>query len=379
MRILHLCLSNWFVDGVGYQENELVREHVLSGHEVLVISSTETHSKDGKLVYIEPRDYIGCEGARVIRISYSKLLPHYIMRKLRIHKGLKNLILKFDPNVILFHGACGWELLTVYSYVRNNKDVLWYIDSHEDQYNSARNWLSKEILHKIYYGSILRYVLPKVKKILCYSTECIDFVSSIYRIPLECLELYPLGGRPVAKVEYKSRRTSTREYYGIDSNMVLIVQSGRLSESKKVLASLKAFCSSSIANLRFILVGVIEKGIEIEFNKLVQSDNRIHFVGWKSFDDLTSILCAADIYLQPGTQSVTMQHSLCCHCAVILDNVPSHQIYMNDNGWLIGCDRMIIDILNNIPNFNLPKMQQNSYELALNHLDYRVLALRVLN
>ena len=42
MKIAHICLSCFYIDGFSYQENELVRQNVSDGHDVLVITSTET-------------------------------------------------------------------------------------------------------------------------------------------------------------------------------------------------------------------------------------------------------------------------------------------------------------------------------------------------
>ena len=65
MKIAHVCLSNFYIDRVGYQENELVRQHVEDGHDVVVIASTETYAADGTLTYVAPSTYCGGEGAQV--------------------------------------------------------------------------------------------------------------------------------------------------------------------------------------------------------------------------------------------------------------------------------------------------------------------------
>ena len=67
MKILHLCLSCFYIDGFSYQENELARQNNLDGHDVLVIASTENYDANGRLVYGEPREYIGSDGVPVVR------------------------------------------------------------------------------------------------------------------------------------------------------------------------------------------------------------------------------------------------------------------------------------------------------------------------
>ena len=377
MRIAHLCLSNWYVDGVGYQENELVREHVSAGHEVLVVASTETHSKAGGLTHTVPGAYVGDEGARIIRLPYRKILPRSVMAKIRANHGVNKVLEDFKPDSILFHGTCGWELLTVAAYVKKNPNVIFYVDSHEDPYNSARTWLSREILHKQFYARILRSALPEIRKILCYSPESVEFVHSVYRIGRSHLELYPLGGHPVADEEYFKARERIRRQYSLADDDVLIVQSGKQTERKKLLLAIRSFKQCLDSNLRFYVCGSISSNIETEVLQSSCSDPRICFLGWKSFDELTSLLCAADVYLQPGTQSVTMQHSLCCRCAVILDDVPSHRMYVQKNGWLIGRDGSLDEIIREIPASNLDEMKMRSYRFSRDVLDYKILAKRV--
>ena len=378
MKIVHVCLSNWYVDGVGYQENELIRQHTEDNHEVFVIASTETHGANGKLCNVKPAIYIGKESAPIIRIPYAFSRPNILAKKLRIHKYFRDLLHAISPDIILFHGTCGWELLTVVKYVQKHKHTVLYVDSHEDKYNSATNWLSRELLHKRYYRPILVRALPAIKKILCYSPESIEFVHNLYGISLEKLELYPLGGRPVLDSEYVQRRSLIREQFKINNDQVLIIQSGKQTRRKKLIESVKAFSSCRDKALVLLIAGNIDNEVKGEFYELMENDSRIRFLGWQSFDDLTSLLCAADVYLQPGTQSVTMQHSLCCRCAVILDDVPSHYFYVRTNGWLIGRDGSLNSIFASLSKADLDTMKSQSFGFAKAILDYKILAQRIL-
>jgi glycosyltransferase involved in cell wall biosynthesis len=166
--------------------------------------------------------------------------------------------------------------------------------------------------------------------------------------------------------------------YGLNETDILIVQTGKLNERKKILESIKAFKKIKNDNFRFIIAGVLDFSIEEEFNVMLTTDNRISFIGWKSLGDLIDLLCATDLYLQPGTQSVTMQQSLCCRCAVILHNYKSHSLYINENGWLINESSELTTILSSLNVTEIEKMKINSYEIAKKILDYKILALRIL-
>ena len=91
---------------------------------------------------------------------------------------------------------------------------------------------------------------------------------------------------------------------------------------------------------------VLKQDVEDEMKRLISQDNRIRFVGWQSADELRRLLCAAEVYVQPGTQSATMQMALCCRCAVVLDDVLSHEPYINGNGWLTDKNNLLKVVFN---------------------------------
>ncbi|MCW8889750.1 MAG: glycosyltransferase family 4 protein [Sedimenticola sp.] len=379
MKIAHLCLSNFFIDGFSYQENELVRQNVLDGHDVVVIASTESYDEYREITYVEPGTYMGAEGARIIRVPYSQWLPHKVMAKLRIHPGIFDLLQTEAPDVILFHSLCGWELLTVKAYKAAYPQVRVFADSHEDFNNSARSFISKHFLHGMYYRSVLHRALSSIEKVLCISVETINFVRDFYGVPADRIEFYPLGGFIYDGDEYMRVRAAGRSEYHLKDGEILFVQSGKMDGTKKVLESLRAFTKIDNPAIRLVLAGHLHEDIVGEANAIIEADPRIQFVGWKTADELRTLLCAADVYLQPGTQSATMQMSLCCRCAVILDNVPSHEPYMDGNGWLVGKDIGLDNAMMNASNdkAQLSDMALQSEKIAFRLLDYRKLAERL--
>lgn len=380
MRVAHVCLSCFYIDGFAYQENELVRQHVKDGHEVTVIASTETFGSDGRLTYVEPSSYMGKDGARVTRLPYRRFLPHRLMRKLRLHPGVHDLLSQFKPEVILFHGLCGWELHAVARYKRENPAVRLYVDSHEDQNNSARTFVSRNLLHRLYYAWIIRRCRRDFDKILCVSLETMEFVQQTYGVPASEVEFYPLGGRVFDDVEYADRRVRGRRDAGVQDNEVMLLQTGKMGRRKKVLESLSSFTRVPGPQLRLVLVGSLDEEIRPEVEKIIASDARIRFLGWKAGEELNDLLCAADVYVQPGTQSATMQMSLCARCPVILDNAPSHKPFVEGNGWLVRSVDQLTSAFRQVETDPgaLNAMSHRSLAIARSLLDYRTLAARVL-
>ena len=52
MKVVHICLSDYYLDDRAYQENELVEEHLRQGHKVLVIASTQVLDNEKRRKYL---------------------------------------------------------------------------------------------------------------------------------------------------------------------------------------------------------------------------------------------------------------------------------------------------------------------------------------
>jgi len=379
MRIVHLCLSCFYIDDYRYQENELVREHVAGGHEVLVVASTETYLNNMSLGYTDSGEYLGSDGAKVIRLPYSTLGPFVVRKKIRAHPGVYSILTEFKPDVIMFHGLCGWELLTAARYKRFNPHVRFYVDSHEDANNSAVGIFSK-LLHRFFYRPVITRSLPWIDKVLCISLETMDFVKITYGLPEKILEFFPLGGFIADDDTYLRNRNSARLELNLRDDQTVFLQSGKFDAKKRLVESLKAFAEIKSPSFVFLIVGRVHASVEAEVNKLAEQDPRVRHLGWKSADELYQLLCGADVYIQPGSQSATMQMSLCARCPVIIADVPSHEPFVKGNGWKVSdmqAQVLAFKQIENDPDV-LREMSTRSFEIASELLDYRRMAKRIL-
>jgi len=380
MKIAHICLSCFYIDDRAYQENELVEEHKRQGHDVLVMASTHVLDSNGRGMIVSPGSYTNSQGINVVRLAYHPLVPRNLAVKLRIHKGFYQLLDDFSPDVILFHGMCGWELLTATSYRKNNPSIKLYVDTHTDFINSAKNFLSRWVLHTLFYKPIVHLCLPYIEKILCISTLTKKFAGDFYGIPKESLEFYPLGGHPVQHDAYLSIRNSIRKELGLVDGQICFIQSGKQSVEKKLIETLNAFSNNSDPRFRLFIAGSLLDDVRDTARDLIDADSRIVFLGWKKPEELKALLCAADVFLQPGSQSSTMQTSLCCFCVPVLDNIEGHEIYTKNNGWLVSCEKDLELVLEEISSgsADLSAKKNSSEKLAKEMLDYSVLAKRIL-
>ena len=382
MKILHCCFSCFYIDDYNYQENMLVREHVRAGHEVMVLASTENYDARGQLSYGKREAYMGSDGAGVLRLPYRNLGPHALMKKIRTYPGVYQKLCEFRPDVIMFHGTCAWELLTVVRYKRKNPSVKLYVDSHEDFNNSARGFVSKNILHRLFYRPVFLKSIPYVEKVLCISIETMDFIGGFYGCPRDKMEYFPLGGIILDDATYVANRLHVRQKYGIQPDTLVFLQSGKFDKKKKLVEALDAFQKlPRIENIQYLIAGVLHEDLKADVETLLAKDNRIRFLGWMSAQELMQLLCATDVYVQPGSQSATLQNSMCCRCAVIVDDVPSHHPFVKGNGWMVhGTEALAQAFDAAIQTFQggqFERMQAASLRIARQLLDYEKMAQRL--
>jgi len=379
MKIVHCCLSCFYIDDYTYQENMLVRQHVEAGHDVTVIASTETFSANKIIAYQEPSTYIGSDGARVIRLPYRKFLPRRVMSKLRMHPGLREELNRLKPDVIMFHGMCGFELLTVTNYIKKNPSVRFYADSHEDKYNSATSYFSKNTLYKFFYIPIIKLCKKYIDKVFYITHESKLFCKEMYGLSDSDLEFFPLGGVVYPDAQYETIRKDMRIKLKIKSTDIVFFQSGKFDAKKKLIESIKSFSKTTGLDLKYFIAGDVQEELEPEFYRLLEIDPRIKFLGWVNSEELIDLLCMADVYVQPGSQSATMQMSLAARCSVIIDDVPSHKHIFRNNGFLVNTDGELFSAFSEIANAPdlINKMSEQSYAFAKEYLDYTRLAERL--
>lgn len=378
MKILHCCLSCFYIDGYNYQENMLPRQNKLDGHEVLIIASTETYVDNTTLGYINSGEYVNEDGIRVIRVPYKKTINNTITHKIRAYKGVYQIIEEFAPDIILFHGMAAWELLTMVRYVRNHEATL-YIDSHESFENSARNMLSFYVLHKIIYKSILKKAMSVVEKFLYIGLGESKFITEMYAIPLEKQEYYPLGGSIMEPQEYSERRNRIRNALKIPEEDILFVHSGKMDAGKRTPELLRAFHKVKDDKFHLLVAGSLSDDVKEEVLESVQRDDRIRYLGWKSGEELLDLLCAADVYLQPGTVSATLQNAMCCECAIMAQPIPDYKYLLGDDGLYVQNGSDIEKVLGKISQNKsaVRELKSKTLNRAKELLDYKKLAARL--
>lgn len=304
MRILHCCLAAFFIDDFGYQENILPKMHKNQGHEVQIVASTETYLNQQNLGYVKPSSYLTAEGIKVTRLPYIRILPEKLARKLRLYSGLRKMLDDFKPELLFLHDVQFLSIWEIVSYVKRNKTIV-YADSHTDLINSAKSWLSLNVLHKIIYKQCAKIIEPFTKRF--YGTLPLrnDFLEGIYGVARDKIELLPLGADDTIlnRFDKNSTRSKVRDQLGFQEHDFVVVSGGKIDKRKNLHLLLEAFRNISNPEIKLILFGSITDDIrgEIEANLTLRN---VTFLGWLSTEKVYEILLAADLGFFPGTHSV---------------------------------------------------------------------------
>ena len=380
MKILHLCLACFYIDGYNYQENVLPRISKENGNEVMIIASTETYVDNMTLGYVEPSEYTTEYGVPIKRLPYKKIINDRISPKIRKYIGLYEEIELFKPDIIFSHDLSYASLDEVVRYLDEHKEVTFLADTHTADYNSGQNWLSLNILHRLFYKKHIKKALPYLKKYYYIGPAERDFSVNNYQVPTEIMEFLPLGGIIPDKGVLERNCREIREDLQMPDE-VLFVHSGKLSAEKRTADLIKAFIKAEDSNARLIIIGSIPEETRRELTELIQLDERITYLGWKASDQLIKYLCAADLYCQPGSPSATLQNAVCCGCAIMARPMEAYTMLDAGNFFWVEDEEEIYQLFMKIKENRgiLEDAKNRSLTCANEYLDYRQMEMRIVS
>lgn len=312
MKITHLCLGAFYVDNHSYQENVIPKYHKKMGHDVSIIASTLSFDMNGNATHVEARKYLNENNIRVNRLNYNPLYPKSVAKFLRLYSGTYKAIEETQPDIIFIHGCQFLDITEIVRYIKKNPKVIVYIDNHADFSNSATNWLSKNILHKVLWRSMAKMMEPYTKMYYGVLPARVDFLTDIYKIPKEKVELLPLGvdDDEVNKLKIDFDREQYRKKYNVTSKEFLIVSGGKIDNSKKqillLMAAIKKINSSKI---KLIVFGSIIPELKEDIDNLIDND-RIIFVGWLNNEEIYKLLASSELAVYPGRHSVLWEQTV---------------------------------------------------------------------
>lgn len=306
MKILHVCLAAFYVDNYSYQENMLPKYHKKLGYDVSILASLQSFDKNGNPSFLDKgKEYINEHGIPVTRIEYKKIMKS-IVRKLKIYDGVYEFINKQKPDIIFIHGCQFSNMKDIKKYIKENPSTKVYVDNHCDFSNSATNWFSKYILHRILWRHSAKLIEPYTEKFYGVLPARVDFIVDMYNINKNKVELLVMGAddEKVNEAIKEDIKVSIRKKYDISQNDFLIVTGGKIDKYKKqTLLLMEAIKLIDNPNLKLLVFGSVTEELQNEVKEL-EDGNLVKYIGWIDSHEAYNYFAAADLVVFPGRHSV---------------------------------------------------------------------------
>jgi glycosyltransferase involved in cell wall biosynthesis len=200
-----------------------------------------------------------------------------------------------------------------------------------------------------------------------------------FKLSTEKFEFFPLGGFILTVEECEFRRNLIRETLGLNEHDLLFIHAGKLEPKKRTADLLKAFSSVPDEQFHLLIIGSLPSQVRPKVGQLMAQDKRIHFLGWKSADELTSYLCACDLYLQPGYPSAIMQTAAACGAPLMLHPFQDYQELAQGNTFFVETVTDMTHVFRSLADCpeQLQQMRYASRQVAEKYFDYRRMAARL--
>ena len=311
MRITHLCLACFFPDGHSYQENILPKYHKKLGHDVSVVASLQTYGKDGNLVYMDgPKYYLNEYGIPVYRLAYEK--PTKINRKLKRYIGTYKALEKTNPDILFIHGCQFMDVGEIVKYKKTHPNLRIFVDNHADFKNSAKNFVSRNIMHRILWRTEAKKLLPITEAFYGVLPARVDFLKDVYKLPSDKLKLLCIGADDEYVEKYSSieTRLATRKRNGYSADDIVIITGGKINSNRpETLDLMKAVIDCKYENIKLLIFGLIGSDYKAQFDELCES-KKIQFIGWLTPEQTYENIAASDLVAFPGLHSVMWEQAV---------------------------------------------------------------------
>ena len=318
----------------------LPKYHKKLGYDVEVIASTQSFDKQGKVCYLDKvGTYQNEYDIKVTRLAYKG--NNKIWKKLKRYIGVFEAISKAEPDVLFIHGGQFLDIDQVVKYIKMHPDVKVYVDNHADFSNSATNWFSKNILHRIVWKHTEHKIEPYTKKFYGVLPVRVDFLKNVYGLPADKCELLVMGADDelVERAKTSGARARIRKLYGINDEDFLIVTGGKIDKWKtQTLLLMKAVQNISNPNVRLIVFGSVTNEL-MDQVKALSDSVKVQYIGWINSVDTYDYFEASDLVVFPGRHSVMWEQATGQGKPMIVKDWPgTHHVDLGGNTVFLNND-----------------------------------------
>ena len=310
MKIVHICLSCFYVDGMGYQENILPKYHS-ENNEVYIITSDFAFDSSGNVTKKEKKEYYNEYGIPVKVLDKSN--RYGPLSKYNDFERVYESLCEINPDVIFCHGGQFIALKDVIRYCKKNPQVKLFIDQHGDYYNTPVNSFRKRLGQYLIYGYWMRKAQKYTQMFWGVTPWRCQYLNDVYSIKKEKIALLPMGGddEKIRFSQQKEISAGIRKENNISDNDLLIVTGGKIDSEKRIDVLMQAVAEIDCDSIKLLVFGKAKEKSKEQIESLAK-DKHIRYIGWIPSDDVYNYFLAADLAVFPGTHSVLWEQACAC-------------------------------------------------------------------
>lgn len=306
MKIVHICLSMGYTEGLNYQENIIIKYQALEGHDVSLITTDHCFSEGVWGLCKTESNYVNEHGVHIIRLPFAFPISYKINKQIGIFKGFPKLLEQLKPEVIFVHNIQFQDIRRIVSYKKKHPEVKIYVDNHSDFSNSARNWFTRNTLYRFWWKPCAKKMEPYAEKFFGVMPSRVDFLQNIYGIAPDKTDILVMGADDecVERSKRPKVRASVREKFKVKEKDFLIVTGGKIDVFKtQTLLLMQAVREINSENVKLLVFGSVEEELKERLHALCDG-KKVQYIGWAKGEQSYEYFAAADLVVFPGRHSV---------------------------------------------------------------------------
>lgn len=306
MKVVHVCLSMGYTEGLNYQENIIIKYQAQAGHEVTLITTDHCFNGGEWGLCQTESDYINPDGVHIIRLPFAFRIPYKVNKHIGIFKGFKQILEELTPDIIFVHNVQFQDIRAVAAYKKKHPNVKFYVDNHSDFSNSARNWFTRNTLYRFWWKPCAKAVEKQVDIFYGVMPSRVDFLINIYGIAKEKTDLLVMGADDecIERAARPEVRKAFREKYHVKDNEFLIMTGGKIDAFKtQTLLLMQAVKEIANDKVKLLIFGSVEEQLKERLFALCDGD-KIQYIGWAKGEQSYEFFASADLVVFPGRHSV---------------------------------------------------------------------------
>jgi glycosyltransferase involved in cell wall biosynthesis len=325
MKVVHV--TNYFMPGMGYQENHLPFAQAKLGHEVHIITG-DRHAPLARYDEL----YASRFGPRVMRpgtlreddVTIHRLSVGFEVRTRQDpwFDGLSRCVASILPDVLHLHGVTPLNTLRLVlsSAARRYPTV---VDHHLCRFN-LQPWTVQK---RLYYGALRNLLFlwasARVDAWLPINEDARTVLAEVLGVRAGVIRINRLGA-DLSRFRFDAAvRESGRRSLGISPQARVFIHAGRIAPRKDIHVLLAAFAKRGLPGDVLVLAGGIERDYEQKLRSLAGAGPaEVRYLPMQSPEELARLFNVADVAVWPGDGSIALIQAMACGLPQLIGDDP---------------------------------------------------------